>query len=130
VGGGELALDEFRGRRVLLVFSDPQCAPCSELTPKLELVHRREPGLQVLLVSRGDPAANRASVANHGLTFPVVLQRRWEVSREYGMFATPIGYLIDEAGVIAADVAVGADAILALAAAPPRPAIHRSEVAT
>jgi hypothetical protein len=34
------------------------------------------------------------------------------------MFATPIGYLIDEKGVIAADVAVGGDAILALASGP------------
>jgi hypothetical protein len=31
------------------------------------------------------------------------------------MFATPIAYLIDEKGVIAANVAVGRDAILALA---------------
>jgi hypothetical protein len=42
------------------------------------------------------------------------MQRHWEISREYGMFATPIGYLIDERGIIAADVAVGAEAILAL----------------
>jgi hypothetical protein len=32
------------------------------------------------------------------------------------MFATPIGYLIDEDGVIVKDVAVGNDAILSLAA--------------
>ena len=32
------------------------------------------------------------------------------------MFATPIAYLIDEAGIIANDVAVGPDAILALLA--------------
>jgi hypothetical protein len=30
------------------------------------------------------------------------------------MFATPIGYLIDESGVISADVAVGVDEILSL----------------
>jgi hypothetical protein len=45
----------------------------------------------------------------------VVLQQRWEISRDYGMFATPIAYLIDEQGVIAANVAVGTDAILVLA---------------
>jgi len=32
------------------------------------------------------------------------------------MFATPIAYLVDEAGVIRHDVAVGADAILGLIA--------------
>jgi hypothetical protein len=48
------------------------------------------------------------------LTFPVVLQPHWEISRRYAMFATPIAYLIGEAGVIAHDVAVGEDAILKL----------------
>jgi hypothetical protein len=52
----------------------------------------------------------------YGLTFPVVLQRQWEVSREYRMFATPIGYLVDENGVLVTDVAVGSDKILGLAA--------------
>jgi hypothetical protein len=45
----------------------------------------------------------------------VVLQLKWEVSREYGMFSTPIGYMIDEFGVLASGVAVGANAILGLA---------------
>ena len=51
-----------------------------------------------------------------GLTFPIVLQKRWEVSLQYAMFATPIGYLIDEQGVLLRDVAVGVEPILALAA--------------
>jgi hypothetical protein len=68
------------------------------------------------MVSRGDPKANRAKAAEHGLTFPVVLQQQWEVSRDYAMFATPVGYLIDAAGVIATEVAVGVEAILALLA--------------
>jgi AhpC/TSA family len=74
-----------------------------------------------VMVSRGEVGANRAKVAEHGLTFPVVLQKQWELSRAYGMFATPIAYLIDEDGVIAADVTVGLEPILSLlsgAAAP------------
>jgi hypothetical protein len=42
------------------------------------------------------------------------LQQHWEISRRYAMFATPIAYLIDEAGIIAQEVAVGKDAILNL----------------
>jgi peroxiredoxin len=113
--GTELSLNEFRGQRVLLVFSDPNCGPCNQLAPQLEQLHRRTTDLQVLMVSRGDLETNRAKVAEHGLTFPVVLQRQWETSREYGMFMTPIAYLIDEQGIIGADVMVGGDAILALA---------------
>jgi peroxiredoxin len=99
---------------VLLVFSDPKCGPCDQLAPQLERQYRAE--ASVLMVSRGDEAANRAKAAEHQLTFPVVLQRQWEISREYGIFATPVGYLIDENGLIEAAVATGVEPILALLA--------------
>ncbi len=66
------------------------------------------------MISRGDPDQNRSKAALNGYPFGVLLQRSWEISKQYGMFATPIGYLIDEVGVVAKDVAVGGDAILAL----------------
>lgn len=105
--GGELALEDLRGRRVLLVFSDPECGPCSGLAPDLEQLHRSANGVEVVMISRRDAEANRRKVAELGLTFPVVLQRHWEISLLYGMFATPIAYLIDEQGILAADVVVG-----------------------
>lgn len=145
---GELSLEELRGRRVLLVFSDPHCGPCNTLAPELEKFHRSqnvlpnaqplgeagEPltrslppsdgervadrpgegnssGVTVVMISRGEPKDNRAKVKEHGLTFPIVLQQQWEISRRYAMFATPIAYLINESGVIVKDVAVGNDSI-------------------
>lgn len=118
IDGGELALAELRGERVLLVFSDPECGPCMELAPRLEGLHRRRGDLQVVMVSRREIEANRTKAGQLGLTFPIVLQRTWEISREYGMFATPVGYLIDEQGLIAKDVAVGVEPILSLAEEP------------
>jgi peroxiredoxin len=112
--GGELALEELRGRRVLLVFSDPECGPCEELAPHLQRWRQRHRALRVVMISRGAVEANQAKAAQLGLTFPIVLQQQWEISRLYGMFATPIAYLIDEAGVIVKDVAVGVEPILAL----------------
>ena len=114
VDGGELTLEEFRERPVLLVFSDPECGPCDRLAPRLEEFHRENPELALVMISRGEPKANRAKIKEHGLTFPVVLQKQWEISLVYGMFATPLAYLIDERGVIVNDVAVGAEPILAL----------------
>jgi peroxiredoxin len=116
--GGELALEEYRGRRVLLVFSDPNCGPCDQLAPQLEHLSRRTRDTQVLMVSRGDAEANRVKAAEYGMTFPVVLQQQWEISREYGMFATPVAYLIDAEGIIAREVAVGVEPILALLTEP------------
>jgi peroxiredoxin len=114
IDGGELSLADFRGGRVLLVFSDPDCGPCDELAPLLQELHLERPDLQVLVISRRDAEATRAKSAALGLTFPIVMQRQWEISLKYGMFATPIGYLIDEQGILLSDVAVGVEPILAL----------------
>jgi peroxiredoxin len=114
--GSEISLSSFRGRPVLLAFSDPNCKPCDELLPKLEEIHRKSKDLQVLVIGRGDLEANRNKVRKLGVTFPVLLQRSWEISRAYGMFATPIGYLVGDDGVLVEGVAVGGNQILALAA--------------
>src|SRR5439155_9533780 len=111
VDGGQLSLSDFRGRGVLLVFSDPQCGPCNHLAPRLEQLHRTATHLAVVMVSRGEAVDNGVKAAELGLTFPVALQKQWEVSRSYATFATPAGYLVDETGVIASDVAIGEDAI-------------------
>ena len=113
-GQGDLALADLRGRRVLLVFSSPHCGPCNALAPELEKFHREHPEIEVLMISKGEPKDNRAKVKGHGITFPIVLQQQWEISRRYAMFATPVAYLIDENGVITNDVAVGVEPILAL----------------
>jgi peroxiredoxin len=117
--GRMIALDEYRGRRVLLVFTDPQCGPCDELAPYLVRLHNEhgKRGLAVIIVGRGNPADNRRKAEQHGFQFPVVIQPKWKLSKEYGTLATPVAFLIGEDGVIAGDVAVGKEPILALAQA-------------
>jgi peroxiredoxin len=123
LGGGELALADYRGRRLLLVFSDPDCGPCDDLATKLQRMHEDRPELNVLVVSRRDAEATRAKAAKFGLSYPIVMQKQWEISLKYAMFATPIGYLIDEHGIIVRDVAIGVKPILDLADEP-EPAFH------
>lgn len=126
IGGGELSLGAYRGRRVLLVFSAPDCGPCNELAPALQDLHDNRRDLQILMIGRGDAEENRRKAKEYRLDFPIGLQRNWEVSRAFGIFATPAAFLIDEHGVIAEDVATGKDAILALAAASqPQPSLGR-----
>ncbi len=116
IHGKRRSLKRLRGKRVLLVFSDVGCGPCHAMAPDLNRLHaeHREDNLEIVMISRGDREENRRKAEEQGLEFPVLLQRAWEISKEYGMFATPIAYLIDEKGAIAKDVAVGADAILQL----------------
>jgi peroxiredoxin len=115
--GRMVSLEEYRGRRVLLVFSDPQCGPCDELAPHLVRMHREHANhaVSVIVVGRGNAEENQRKAEQHGFEFPVLLQdRKWRVSKEYGTLATPVAFLIGEDGVIARDAAVGRDAILAL----------------
>ena len=111
-GRGELGLSDLRGKRVLLVFSSPHCGPCESLAPELEKFHRAHGGsvstpsprpsppgegepsfaVEIVVISKGEPRENRAKVKEHGLTFPIILQQQWEISRRYAMFATPIAY--------------------------------------
>ena len=100
IDDGELSLTDFRGGRVLLVFSDPDCGPCDELAPQLQAIHLQRPELQVDPRRAARHRGESREAARLGLTFPIVLQKQWEVSLKYGMFATPIGYLIDERGVL------------------------------
>jgi peroxiredoxin len=117
LAGGKVSLAEQRGRRVLLVFSDPDCGPCEELLPELARLHRERPndGSRVVMVSRGGLEENRRKAEAFGLEFPIAVQSGWKLSKKYGIFATPVAFLIDEEGVIERDVARGRSEILSLA---------------
>jgi peroxiredoxin len=117
IHGRRIALEDYRGRRVLLVFTDPHCGPCDQLAPDLVRLHQEhhDNGLAVMMIGRGEAEENRRKAEQHGIEFPFILQDRWKLSRAYGIFATPVAFLIDEQGVIARHVATGANEILALA---------------
>jgi peroxiredoxin len=114
--GRTVSLEEFRGRRVLLIFTDPHCGPCDQLGPQLVRLHREHSGgIAIVMIGRGDIEENRRKAVEYGFEFPVLIQDKWKLSKEYGIFATPVAFLIGEDGVTAANVATGVDAILALA---------------
>ena len=116
LNGEAVSLAAYRGQRVLVVFSDPHCGPCQELTRELARLQgdARRAGLEVVIVSRGSAEENRGKYKDHGIDFKVGLQPGWRVSRDYGIFATPVAFLIGEDGVIARDVAKGSDEVVAV----------------
>lgn len=117
VNGRTVSLEQYRDRNVLLVFSDPQCGPCDALAPELARLHQKHAGngLDFVMVGRGDPEQNKNKAIEHGIAFPVLLQEKWKLSKQYGIFATPVAFLIGKDGRIARNVATGRDEILALA---------------
>jgi len=128
VSGDTISLERLRGAETLLVFSDPECGPCEMLAADLARWHGElgNDAPPVVMISRGDREMNRRKVQEHGIRFPVAIQPAWKVSKAYGIFSTPVGFLIDENGVIVREVARGPEAVMALA----HDALeHRKEVA-
>src|SRR5215471_14577792 len=76
VAGTEVALSSFAGRKVLLVFVQPGCGPCRQITPELNRLQGKG-DLQVLVVSTGDDDANRKWAEEVQARFPVVRQERF-----------------------------------------------------
>ena len=90
--GGEATLEAYAGKRLLLVFSDPSCGPCTALLPKLDAAARQS-DVAVLVISRGGADANRRKLEEcRVVALPVALQAHWEISRLYAKFATPVAY--------------------------------------
>jgi methylamine dehydrogenase accessory protein MauD len=95
--GKELALHDFAGRKVLLVFTQSGCSPCNAIIPEL---NRLGPAQQVLVINNGDPEATHKWTTESGARFPVLAQEKFGISKQYEVFATPFAFLIDERGVI------------------------------
>jgi peroxiredoxin len=110
IRGHQVSLGDFIGRPLVLVFSDPHCGPCDALAPQLAQVEN----VQLVMISRGDVEDTRRKAEQYGFDFPVLVQERWEISRAFGIFATPVAFLVGADGVIQRNVAQGADAILSL----------------
>lgn len=100
VEGMEVALHDFIGHRVLLVFTQSGCSPCQKIVPELNRLGRSG-ACQVVVVNNGDAETTRRWNAEVGARFPVLAQDHFSVSKRYQVFATPFAFLIDEKGVIA-----------------------------
>jgi peroxiredoxin len=108
--GQTVELRRLRGKAVLLNFWATWCAPCREEMPELEELHREygPRGLVVLGVSVDESRAARAipeflkeGDARVGpYTFPVALDEKQEVMRQYKLLGVPSSYFIDRDGVI------------------------------
>ncbi|MBA3472398.1 MAG: redoxin domain-containing protein [Rubrobacter sp.] len=114
--GETITLDALRalGKPVMLLFTDPDCGPCTALLPEIgRWQQEHSTKLTVSLISRGSPEDNRTKSAEHGLTH-VLLQRDWEVSDAYEVTGTPAAVLVRSDGTIGSPLASGSQAIQSL----------------
>jgi thiol-disulfide isomerase/thioredoxin len=102
------------GRPSLLVFMDPECAPCGELLPDIARWQQDHGNIvSIVPISRGTVEANPSKITEHEIA-PVLLQRDDEVANAYQVYGTPSAVLVQADGTIGSLVAAGRDAIRAL----------------
>src|SRR6266852_5287295 len=112
LAGRERRLEDFLGKPLLVTFFSTTCGYCQQMAPRLGELP--EDGPRVLLISNGDADEHLQLAAEHKWRCDVVLQKGTEVLTAYKATGTPTGYLIDAEGRIASELAIGADALLAL----------------
>ena len=100
-------------RPVALIFSDPNCGPCSVLLPQIANWQKQYPALSFAVISRGSVEANKAKLRDVALE-PVLLQKDREVAIAYSANATPAAIVIGTDGRIATSLAMGSEAIEAM----------------
>lgn len=103
--GDSVALQDFRGRTVLLNLWATWCAPCREETPFLQSVfeEHRERGLEIVgisLDSRDQQTAVADFVEEYGVTYSILWDPGMRGMDRYQVLGLPATFLLDEEGVI------------------------------
>jgi peroxiredoxin len=101
--GEEVSLSEYRGQVVLLNFWATWCPPCRAEVPEFEEAYRQRAGdgFVVLGVSVQDPPHLVDSfIEEFQMTYPVVLDEKGVVSKEYRTPGLPMSLVIDQEGII------------------------------
>ena len=113
VDGRQVSLASSRGTKTLVLFWNPGCGFCNRMLDDLKAWEAKPPkgAPKLLVVSTGSVEDNKAM----GLRSPVLLDQGFSVGSTFGASGTPSAVLVDAKGNIASDVAVGAQAVLALA---------------
>jgi cytochrome c biogenesis protein CcmG, thiol:disulfide interchange protein DsbE len=102
--GDLVSLDELRGQVVLVNFWASWCPPCRVEMPGFERVYRarRDEGFVIVGIATDvhAEAAIREFVAEHDITYPILLATQ-QVVREYGgVRSLPESFLVDRQGRI------------------------------
>lgn len=96
--GGELSLDELKGKVVLLNFWASWCAPCIEELPALQRLHTMlaDEGFSVVSIAIDDTAPALQRLRDQfSLSFPVLLDRDGRIEGRYRVAGVPESLILD-----------------------------------
>ncbi|GAB4579430.1 MAG: hypothetical protein Fur0022_21680 [Anaerolineales bacterium] len=102
LAGEQIALEDFRGKVVLLNFWATWCGPCRVEMPTLESRHQQYPEkLAVVGIDFDEPKENVAAfVKEFELTFTILLDPGGEIQNAYRVRGYPTTVFLDEDGIV------------------------------
>lgn len=104
--GKKVKLSDFTGYKVILNFWATWCPPCRAEMPHMEKIYEDygKKDVVVLAVNLSQTEKKRSDVTafaeDFGLTFPIVMDEKGEVTNMYQVVAYPTSYIIDSKGII------------------------------
>jgi peroxiredoxin len=114
--GKQVALDDLLGAdtRLLLLFVNTSCSPCSALVPDAEALRQKySDKLSFAVISKGSAEENRATIARH-VRCPVLLDAGSKVFDDYRSRWMPSAVVIDGNKSIASRLASGYEEVIDL----------------
>jgi peroxiredoxin len=108
--GGQHTLSELRGQKVVIVNWSAGCGYCLKIAEDLVAMQApmSEQNIALLLLSRGEVEPNVAVFEERGVAVPPMVLDDEGTCELFGAVGTPSAYLLDEDGLIASELAVGA----------------------
>lgn len=102
--GNNVSLHQFRGKHLLINFWATWCGPCKIEMPSLEQLYRQFKSERFDMIGISNDMFGKRVVKPYvvakNITFPMLLDQRMAVSRQYGIVSLPTTILIDPQGII------------------------------
>ncbi|MCP3740395.1 peroxiredoxin family protein [Rossellomorea sp. BNER] len=105
--GQTVSLSDYRGKKVIINFWATWCPPCRAEMPHMQNFYTDSAemeNVEILAVNvtdldKGEEAINKF-VSEYKLTFPILLDKKGDVSGRYQAVAFPTSYIIDTQGKV------------------------------
>ena len=104
LNGKQWTLKDLRDHVVLVNFWATWCPPCRKEMPDLDALYQRykDQGLIVLAISDEEPAKVTAYLADHGVSYPILLDPGRKVNEEFHVDGIPKSFVYDRQGKLVA----------------------------